>query len=135
WENAQKKLQQAREEQTKAATNKEQANKQLEETKTKKEQVEKQFAAALSSTGLSSEEAYHQATLPETDQKQLKESIEAYKQNLATTKQQVTELQAFLQDKQKVDLKVLESQLAELKRSYENALHKRDESKTYYQEA
>src|SRR5699024_6421913 len=73
WETAQNKLQQAKEEQTKARTNNEQADKQLGETKIKKEQAEKQFGEALAATGFSSVEAYQEAKLPETEQQQLKE--------------------------------------------------------------
>lgn len=134
-ETAQKNFMQAKEKQTKATSNLENAKKQLDETKAKMARVRAQFTEVLSKAEFSSTEAYQQAKLSEDDRQALKQHTETFKQKLSTTTQQVQELQVSLKDKQKADLTEFEQQLAELKQAYETALHQRDQSKKYYQEA
>ncbi|WP_449355301.1 AAA family ATPase [Virgibacillus natechei] len=134
WEDAQTKLQQAKEEQTKATSNFSHANKQLEETKVKRQRCDQQFIDALTHAAFDSEQAYQQAKMEEKDQQQLKNDIEFFNQNRSTLKEQVTELKDALKDKQHVDLRVLQDQLNTLKQAYEAALKTWNQSKEYHQE-
>ncbi|WP_042222116.1 AAA family ATPase [Oceanobacillus manasiensis] len=134
WESIQKKFQQVKEMQAKAGERLTHVQKQFHETTAKREEVEKQFTSALNESGFATETDYHEATLTEDERTKLKNSIEQFKQTLSTVKEQVTELQTELKDKQKVDLTTIEAELAELKAAYENALKTWHESRNYHQE-
>src|SRR5690625_1116763 len=131
WEKAQQNLQQARENQTKAMMHLTNAKKQLEETKTKREDVERQFTEALAQSSFETEEMYQQAKIAIDIRQVLKQEIEQYKQNLATLKHQVKELQTVLTRKTKVDLTRFEERLTELKQAYETAFNQWNQSKEF----
>lgn len=135
FEDAQQKLQQAKEAHTKAISNFEHVKQQLAETQAKKEQAEKHFTDQLANENFTSEAVYQQAKLTGSERQKLKEDIEQFKQNLSTVNEQVKDLKIFLKDQQKVDLSVIEQALAELKKAYESAFKKRNQSEKYYQEA
>ena len=135
WETAQQNLQQAKEKQTKAVMHLTNATKQLAETKTKREDAEKQFTGALNGSDFESEDMYQQAKMTVATRQELKQEIEQYKQNLATLKHQVKELQATLKGKTKVDLTSFEERLIELKLAYETAFNQWNQSKEYLRAA
>ncbi|WP_284139575.1 SMC family ATPase [Virgibacillus sp. LDC-1] len=135
WTKAQEQLNYANNELTKAKTNLSNAEKQLEETKIKHRQVVLQFTQEIEKSGFPSEEAYFEAKLDEATRQHLKEQIEMYKQQLATVKEQVQELQAELKDKQRVDLSALELQVEQLKKAFETALNQWNQSEDHLQEA
>src|SRR5690625_4272000 len=135
WETAQQHLQQAKEKQTKAVMQLTNTTKQLEETKTKREDAEKQFTEALNGSDFESEDMYQQAKMTVATRQELKQEIEQYKQNLATLKHQVKELQATLKGKTKVDLTSFEERLIELKIAYETAFNQWNQSKEYLRAA
>ncbi|MFZ3580054.1 AAA family ATPase [Virgibacillus sp. DJP39] len=135
WKESQTKLQQAREDQTKAASNMTHAKKQSEETKAKREKAEKQFAEALVKADFEFEQAYQQAKMLSAEQEKLKEAIRVFNEQLAMKKQQVKELENVLKDKTRVDLSKLKEKLAESKQVYELAYNTLNLSKQYQQES
>ncbi|RKQ30776.1 AAA family ATPase [Oceanobacillus halophilus] len=135
WENAQKLLEKAKEENTKAATNLENKEQQLNETQTRREKAEIAFESQLSDAKFTSVDLYHQAKIPLTEREKMKAAIQGFKENLSSLKQQVMELELTLKNKERVDLTVLEQKLVELKSGYESALQQLNLSKEYYQES
>jgi exonuclease SbcC len=121
WEDAQNQLQLAKEAETKKSSEATSAKTQLEESLEKKERAEKQFTDALQQADFSSEEVYRQAKMMEAARQQLKEEIEQFTRSLATTKQQVIDLQESLKGKVKADLIALRSELDQLKEAYEQS--------------
>jgi len=121
WETAQKQLQQAKDEDTKATVNVVSAVKQLQESSQRKEKAEQQFAGALENAHFPDEWEYRQAKISESGRIQLKRAIEGFKQNLAAVKKQIAELREDLKDKTKADLDVLKVELEGCKKAYELA--------------
>ncbi|WP_062106796.1 AAA family ATPase [Bacillus niameyensis] len=134
WEQAQKDLQKAQENRTKALANLEHANKLLEETTEKKEAAILAFQEAVQKAGFDSSEAYNQAKMPESERQNFKKAIEQFKQNLSTAREQVSELKELLKDKSRIDLTVLQQELNDSKLAYERALSEWNQSKEYHQE-
>ncbi|TFJ92510.1 SbcC/MukB-like Walker B domain-containing protein [Lentibacillus salicampi] len=135
WEDAQVKLQQAKEEQAKATAEKANAEKQLAETSNKREKSETTFKTALEQAGFESEEAYQQAKTPPSERDRLKASIQQFNESRSALTQVVTDLRAALNDKQKMDLTAIQTQLDQLKQAYEQALKQLNLSKEYHQDA
>lgn len=135
WEEAQTRLQQAREGLTKATSNMTHANKQLEETRAKRGKAEAQFKEALGKANFESEETYQQAKSPESERAELKEAIRVFNDNLSAKKLQVKELNDALKDKKRVDLTLLQQKLKGLKDAYEAAYKTLNLSKEHHQEA
>ncbi|MBY7144344.1 SMC family ATPase [Virgibacillus sp. NKC19-3] len=135
WEDAQTKLQQAKEEQTKVASNLVHVSRQVEETKAKRQKADQQFTHMLIDASFDGEQVYQQAKMREEDWQQLKDDIELFNQNRSTLQEQVTELKAALKDKHYVDLQGLQEQLNALKQAYEAAFKKWNQSKEYHREA
>lgn len=121
WEEAQKTLQNAKEEETKAQINYVNAQQQLTESKERKARAEKQFHEALQKAGFTAEKDYREAKVSEDERKQLKLEIDSYQKLLAATTLQVKELKAALADKTKVDLESLKTELEQLKEAYTKA--------------
>lgn len=135
WEAAQKHLQQAKDEETKAVANVANAKTQLEESISKKERAEKQFLDALVQADFLTEDAYRNAKMPEATRKQLKEEIADFNKNLETLKQQVRELQDLLKDQTKVDLLELAEALEQLKQTYDQAIDILRQTEQFQQKA
>lgn len=135
WEDAQAKLQHAKEEQTKATSNVDHANKQLMETKEKRKKAEQQFIEWLVNSSFSTVDEYRRAKMSTGERQRLKEDIQTYSQRRKTVQQQVQELKQSLADRKRVDLAALEEQLAELKNAYERAFNQWNQSKQYHEEA
>lgn len=135
WEDAQTRLQKAKEDQTKITANLSHANKQLEEAEEKRKKAEHQFMEAISKAAFDSEQAYHEAKMQEDERQKLKKDIEQFKQNRSTLNEQVNELKVTLKDKTQVDLPALQDQMEQLKQAYEAALQTWNQSKEYHQEA
>ncbi|HLS07928.1 SbcC/MukB-like Walker B domain-containing protein, partial [Lentibacillus sp.] len=135
WEDAQVKLQEAKDEQTKATADLTNKRKQLDDISSKREKAVAEFKAALTNAGFESEEAYQQAKIPLAEREKLKESIQTFNENRSALTQVVNDLRASLKDKQKIDLAAIQTQLDQLKQAYESALKQLNLSKDYYQDA
>ena len=135
WEEAQQMYQKAKEDQSKAATDANNKNKQLQEVKEKRKSADYEFKDAIKKAEFESEEMYKQAKMPEEEQRNWKEEILEFNQQLSAFNHQVNELKTVLGDKQPVDLQTLQLKLDELKRDYELALNKWNLSKKNHAEA
>ncbi|MFC4560111.1 AAA family ATPase [Virgibacillus kekensis] len=135
WEVAQETLQKKKEAETKATSDLEHARKQLNETKEKLENAIKQFDRELTKANFASEEAYHQAKMPEEKRQEWKEAIRQFKEDLSSKQQSVNDLQDALKDKERVDLSAMEEQLQALKAAYETALKTLEDSREYLKKA
>src|SRR5699024_11666321 len=76
WEDAQTKLQHAKEEQTTATSNVDHANKQLMETKEKRKKAEQQFIEWLVNSSFSTVDEYRRAKMSTGERQRLKEDIQ-----------------------------------------------------------
>jgi DNA repair protein SbcC/Rad50 len=131
WETAQKHLQITKDEETKATAYYASAHTQLQESTVKKERSEALFTSEWQNAQFVSEEDYLRAKLSETDRKQLKDSIDDFKKNLETLKQQITELKEELKDKTRADLVLLTSELTRMKNARDLALKVLSDSEGY----
>ncbi len=131
WEQAQQQLQAAKEEAAKTNANLENAKLQLNESREKKEKAEQQFIRIMNQAGFQEEEDYRKAKMTDAAQKQLKEEIDQYYQNIATLEQQVKELQLVLEGKQKVDINEMRTKLEQLKSEYEQLKENVRQSQQY----
>jgi exonuclease SbcC len=132
---AQSKLQQAKEEQTKTNSHMEHIKQQLVESRTRREEAEQYFIKQLKNENFASKDTYQAAKLAPNEREALKTAIDQFKQNLSTTTEQVKDLSISLKGKEKVDLSAIQQKLAVMKETYETALNKRNQSQKYYQEA
>ncbi|MRH42518.1 AAA family ATPase [Aquibacillus halophilus] len=135
WEEAQQKLQQAKEEHTNAKSNLVHAKKQVEETKEKTDASQISFDQALAKAGFASEQEYKEAILVETTRNKLKVEIDEFNTTLALLKEQVKELSESLKDKKGFDLKALTTELEHFRQAYETALNQLNQSKEYRKSA
>ncbi|MDR7077636.1 exonuclease SbcC [Neobacillus niacini] len=131
WETAQKQLQTAKDAETKATAFYASAQTQLQESTEKKNRSEIQFASEWQNAQFASEEDYLRAKLSDTVRKQLKDSIDDFKKNLETLKQQITELKEELKDKVRADLDQLTSELTLMKNNRDLVLKRLSESEGY----
>lgn len=121
WEAAQKRLQSAKENETKAKTNLANAHLQLKESSSKKEKAEQQFTEALQQAQFKDEASYRMAKMTEELQQRLKKEIDTYHNAIAALTLQVKDLQSVLTGKTKADMAEFKSKLELLKSTYENA--------------
>ncbi|MBB6447422.1 AAA family ATPase [Bacillus benzoevorans] len=121
WEAAQKMLQSAKENETKAKTNLANAQLQLKESSAKKEKAEQQFIEALHLDQFEDEASYRIAKMTEEQRTSLKQEIDSYHNTIAALTMQIKDLQATLSGKTKADMPGLKSELEQLKSAYENA--------------
>src|SRR5699024_6819935 len=135
WEKVQKDLQSAKEMYTKIETNANHAKAQLVESKRKCKEAEQRIQTALQKADLETEDIYRKARLETSKQKALKEEIKQFNQELATLKEQVRELKETLKDKEKVDLRDLEAELASLKEANEAAFKQWNQTMEYEKQA
>jgi len=135
WEKVQKDLQSAKEMYTKIETNANHAKAQLVESKRKCKEAEQRFQTALQKADFETEDIYRKARLESSKQKALKEEIKQFNQELATLKEQVRELKETLKDKEKVDLRDLEAELASLKEANEAAFKQWNQTMEYEKQA
>src|SRR5699024_5155238 len=135
WEKVQKDLQSAKEMYTKIETNANHAKAQLVESKRKCKEAEQRFQTALQKADFETEDIYRKARLESSKQKALKEEIKQFNQELATLKEQVSELKETLKDKEKVDLRDLEAELASLKEANEAAFKQWNQTMEYEKQA
>ncbi|MFV8829512.1 AAA family ATPase [Alkalihalobacterium sp. APHAB7] len=93
--------------------------KQILSTSEKKEKAYGNFHQQLLATGFTAEEEYHEAKRTNIERDVLKEQIETFKTDLATTKKQVAELESELKGKERFDLAALEAELQKLEQLIE----------------
>lgn len=135
WEDAQRTFQNEKENHAKAVTTLENTANQLQETRKKRQKADEEFKQACIHKGFESEEAYKNAKVAADVRNQWKEKINQFNQQLTTLKQQVEDLRKNLQEKQRVDLASMQTELDELKQKYEAALNKLNLSKEKQQSA
>lgn len=122
WKAAQQNLQDAKGQFSAAQLTVTHSKTTLDEAAEKKEKAEQEFKTAIGSSSFETEEEYQQAKLSEEARTSLKEEIVAYNQARHTLNEQVRELKESVVDQTKMDLTVMEAELAELKAQYETAL-------------
>lgn len=135
WETAQQRFQEMKEQYTKAEANLSHLTKQLEEVKTKRINAYKEFEEKLEEQQFASVSAYFDAKLSPVEQKQLKESLDTYKQQVALLTEQAAALETELEGKKQMDLEELSKELEQLKEKYEVALQQFNQSKKNLEEA
>ncbi len=129
WEQAQKGLQQAKEQFASAAVVREHRNEAVAEISVKKDKALQNYHVALEKSEFESEAAYQQAKLSEADREELQRATQQFRQSLHTAEQQTKELQAELSDKAKSDLSFLELEMSQLKAEYEAAFGEWNQTK------
>ena len=135
WEEVQEQLKQADKANTEAQLNLVHGKNQFEEVQTTVHKVEEMFQQYLHEASFENEEMYKQAKMKTEDLEGLKKEIETYKQRLATVQKQIEDLTEELKEKDRVDVKQIEEQLQQLKRSYEAALEQLNRTKKYKETA
>ncbi|HLR09313.1 MAG TPA: SMC family ATPase [Bacillota bacterium] len=133
WEKAQQTLQTAKEAHTRAISNVTHAEKQLKEAQQKRKKAEQQFTDKLTAAGFATEDFYRRAKMPASEREALQAAIDAFNQKRSTLKQQTAELRGFLQDKERLDVTVLKSELKQLKDNYEKALDQLHRSREFHE--
>lgn len=134
WEQAQKQLDQAKLEQTKATSNHSHAVKQLEETNEKLKLARNQFKEKIEEAEFESENAYQEAKIAEAECNKLKDSIQKFNEKRSLVEQQVEDLRKSLHGKSRVNVLAIEEEVKKLKETYEIALNKLNLSKEYLKE-
>lgn len=135
WNIAQKELQNTKEEETKASAYFSSAQTQFNESSEKKERSVTQFTLEWKNAQFSSEEDYLSSKMSDTARQQLKASIDDFKKNIETLKQQIIELKAELKDKTKANLDLLTSELTQLKNERDHALKVLSDSESFQKKA
>lgn len=131
WNSAQKQLQNSKEAETQASTYYASALMQQKESTEKKERSETQFISEWQNAQFVSEEDYLSAKMSDTARQQLKSSIDDFKKNIETLKQQIIELKEELKDKTRADLDLLTSELTQMKNERDLALKALSDSEGY----
>ncbi|MEB1807073.1 MAG: SMC family ATPase [Bacillaceae bacterium] len=93
--------------------------KQFLSTSEKKEKAYDKFQQQLLATGFTTEEEYNEAKRTKLERDDLKEEIETFKTDLATTKKQVSELESELKGKERFDLVAFKMELQQLEQLIE----------------
>lgn len=135
WETAQKVFQEIKEAYTKAEAEVSHLTRELEEVKTKRKEAYKEFQEKLAEQQFANEAAYFEAKLSTEEQTVLKQSIDAYKQQIAILTEQTASLEKELDGKKEADLQKLSEELEQLKGKYETAFQQFNQSKKNLEEA
>jgi len=135
WEQAQQQLQEVKNKDTKISAQLEHAKQQLSETEDRQKKAAVKFSEVLQAATFKSEDHYKRAKMSSTDREQLKHQIEQFKHKLHITTEQVKELQAFLKDKERVDLTKLKEEVEALRQLSEQSLRTLQASRQYGKEA
>ncbi|WP_078546519.1 AAA family ATPase [Litchfieldia alkalitelluris] len=139
WEDAQNHYHTAVEAHTTSRMDVTHSSQLIDEVTIKKNAAESQFVKVLEDGQFESKEDYIRSKLTDTQLNTLQEEINSFKQSLNITKQQVTDLQIELKDKNRYNLGQLEHELNELKTAYESSFKEynlskelKDDAKTLY---
>lgn len=128
WATVQQQRQDAKEQHSASILTVKHTEEAVREAKDKKDKAAIQFRTALEQSAFESEEDYQQARLEAAEIVALKERISSFKQSRHTLSEQVAELNALLENKEKVDLDILQNELAQFKHVYETALNEMNQS-------
>ncbi|ANU09015.1 exonuclease [Planococcus antarcticus DSM 14505] len=131
WTSAQEKFQKSKEQLASAAVSIGYSKDIAEEITKKRTRAQQQFAEALVKSSFDSEAAYQQAKMTEAALTALKKDVLEYNQTRHTLLQQVNELEELLAAQSRKDLNQAETELAELKGTYEQALVERNRSQDF----
>ncbi|WP_075618756.1 AAA family ATPase [Paenisporosarcina indica] len=131
WSTIQQQHQDAKEQHSSSILTVKHTEQAVQETNDKKDKADIQFKAALKNSSFNSEGDYQLARLKGNEMVALKEQIIAFKQARHTLSEQVAELNTLLENKEKADLIVLQSELSTMKQAYETALNEVNQSIDY----
>lgn len=133
WQQLGQQVEESRERVTTAISNEAHAQASLVDVRGKKEQAKKRFKDALEKSMFETTEVYESAKMNETAREKLREKIESFKQEYYTVREEVKNLTALLEGKEKVNLQQLDEQLTTLKAAYEQALQALNQSRNLYE--
>lgn len=135
WGQAKHQLEKAKETYTKAEADASHMTKRLSEVSEKVLEAEKTFQEKLIEADFENETAYMEAKMDEQEKLALKEEIETFKHQLALLKEQTEQLAESLQNKEPVELDVLQQELDKLQNEYEDAFRTWNEAKDFQKHA
>lgn len=131
WATVQQQRQDAKEQHSSSLLTVKHTELAVQETNDKKDKADIQFKTALKNSSFDFEEDYQLARLSRNSMVALKEEINEFKQARHTLSEQVAELNTLLENKVKVDLTVLQSELTTMKHAYETALNEVNQAMDY----
>lgn len=135
WKTIQQKLQDASTEKIKWESREILEKKSLADMKEKLDQSSASFTKRLTEEGFTSEENYAQVKLPTSKRQAIQQQLQVFAQTLHTVRSSVEELKKSVDGKQRVDLEVMEHQIEEMKKQYEEAFALSNQSKAREQAA
>src|SRR5690606_40841288 len=115
---AEEKMKKIETETNKVKTNSDNMQEQIKEIKRKIEEERLYFLEQLNRADFTDIESYQRAKLPETEREQLKHEIEQYKQELATLKKQIIDLETKLRNEKREDLERIDRKSTRLNSSH-----------------
>lgn len=131
WEVIQKKREEGRDQLSSIKSTEKHAKASFTEAADKRLKSKDSFLEALEKSQFQNEEAYHQAKMDEDSLVKLKNEIEVFKQHYYSVREAIKELNELLKDKERMDLKVLDDKLIDLKTVYEKAFEAFNRSVEY----
>lgn len=135
WQQANENLQQADTLLTTCKVQVDNSKKQLKKLQSYVEKAKLSFESQIKNANFLNLESYEQAKMTEDERSVLTKRIETYKQTVITLTKQIADLKEQLQGKERIDLKVMEEQLNNLKKKYEQAFEQMNLSKQYKEKA
>ncbi|WP_438311671.1 AAA family ATPase [Sporosarcina sp. FA9] len=131
WATIQKEMEETREQLSNSKTSKMHSELSFVEAEEKSRKSEFRYKEVLLKSEFNSEEAYQNAKMMEKDRSALKAEIFNFKQQFYALKESLSELESFLEGKERTDLSALEMQLDVLKKEYEASLANYNASSEY----
>lgn len=131
WKEAQERYQKAKDAATTAKANKVNAEKQQAEADARAEKAAQAFAEALKKNRFADEADYRQAKIEENEQAQIVKKIEAFRTERSNLSFQIRELEKELENRSRVDLDSLGSEVERLRLAEEEAKNALQRSERY----
>ncbi|MDQ0352054.1 exonuclease SbcC [Alkalibacillus filiformis] len=123
WEQAQKALEEANKNLTTIETSFQSTKTHLEELKGKRLRYEEIFKEKLDEASFEHFNNYQQSKKAESERQTLKREIDEYRQSVQVLSERIKDLEEQLEGKEKPDLEVLEEQLVNVKKHYEEVFN------------
>lgn len=122
WKAAQEQLQRTTTKLAEQKAYEDQAKKQLEEAESNRLSAERRLTEELLRAGFADLQQYREAALSDSAREALRKEIEAYRSAVALLQQQLAELRAELEGKQRMDTDAMQAQLNALKLQLEQLI-------------
>lgn len=122
WKAAQEQLQRMTTKLAEQKAYEDQAKKQLEEAESNRLIAEHRLTDELLKAGFADMQKYREAALSDSAREELRKEIEAYRSAVDLLRQQLAELRAELEGKQRMDISALQEQLNALKQQLEQLI-------------